>query len=237
MELVLPTMPHLLAKVREETAHWPVQPRIVVEPNEKWAAFRKARAALAASGTVTLELALAGVPTVAAYQVPLIEEIVVRAMLMPETFHDRAGQSGHRRKHHSGVSAARLYAGEARRRSHPAHFRHCRKAAPDRGFSSPRYDYGDRHADTKHAGRRHRRRCCPARPPRSGGRQGGVTALNNVCRRGVIRAISASTSADSRAAANPYRAGADGRVSGADPRSFPSTARSSRRCARARTAP
>jgi lipid-A-disaccharide synthase len=84
IELVLPTMPHLLAKVREETAQWPVQPRIVVDPNEKWAAFRKARAALAASGTVTLELALAGVPTVAAYQVPLIEEIVVRAMLMPE---------------------------------------------------------------------------------------------------------------------------------------------------------
>jgi lipid-A-disaccharide synthase len=84
MELVLPTMPHLLAKVREKTAYWPVQPRIVVEPKEKWAAFRKARAALAASGTVTLELALAGVPTVAAYRVPLIEEIVARAMRMPE---------------------------------------------------------------------------------------------------------------------------------------------------------
>jgi len=44
----------------------------------------RARAALAASGTVTLELALAGVPTVAAYQVPLIEEIIVRSLLMPE---------------------------------------------------------------------------------------------------------------------------------------------------------
>ena len=84
MELVLPTMPHLLARVREETAHWPVQPQIVVDPKEKWAAFRKARAALAASGTVTLELALAAVPTVAAYRVPLIEEIVARVMRMPE---------------------------------------------------------------------------------------------------------------------------------------------------------
>jgi lipid-A-disaccharide synthase len=61
-----------------------VQPRIVVEPSEKWAAFRNARAALAASGTVTLELALAGVPAVAAYRVPLIEEIVARTMRMPE---------------------------------------------------------------------------------------------------------------------------------------------------------
>jgi lipid-A-disaccharide synthase len=84
MELVLPTMPHLLAAARQATADWVVQPRIVVEPNEKWAAFRSARAALAASGTVTLELALSGVPTVAAYRVPLIEEITVRLLRVPE---------------------------------------------------------------------------------------------------------------------------------------------------------
>jgi lipid-A-disaccharide synthase len=76
IELVLPTMPHLLARVREAVAGWAVTPRIVVEPAEKWAAFRTARAALAASGTVTLELALASVPTVAAYRVTLIEEII-----------------------------------------------------------------------------------------------------------------------------------------------------------------
>ena len=84
IELVLPTVPHLLAKVRDGVASWPVQPRIVVDPAEKWAAFRAARAALAASGTVTLELALAGVPTVAAYQVGLIEEIIVRLLRVPE---------------------------------------------------------------------------------------------------------------------------------------------------------
>ncbi len=42
------------------------------------AAFRRARAALAASGTVTLELALAGVPMVVAYKVSRIEEAVAR---------------------------------------------------------------------------------------------------------------------------------------------------------------
>ena len=68
MELVLPTLPHLAAQVRAGVAGWAVTPRIVVEPADKWAAFRSARAALAASGTVTLELALAGVPTVAAYR-------------------------------------------------------------------------------------------------------------------------------------------------------------------------
>src|ERR1700722_4650692 len=78
MELVLPTMPHLLPRVRAGVAGWTVKPRIVTEPAEKWAAFRSARAALAASGTVTLELALAGVPTVAAYRLTFVEEIIAR---------------------------------------------------------------------------------------------------------------------------------------------------------------
>jgi lipid-A-disaccharide synthase len=86
LELVLPTMPHLLARVREGVAAWPVQPRIVVDPAEKWAQFRNARAALAASGTVTLELALAGVPTVAAYRLPAIEWIGGRFVRLPELF-------------------------------------------------------------------------------------------------------------------------------------------------------
>jgi lipid-A-disaccharide synthase len=76
IEAVLPTMPHLLAEVREAVAGWAVTPRVAVDPAEKWTAFRTARAALAASGTVTLELALAGVPTVAAYRVTLFEEII-----------------------------------------------------------------------------------------------------------------------------------------------------------------
>jgi lipid-A-disaccharide synthase len=86
IDLVLPTMPQLLARVRAGVAGWPVQPRIVVEPAEKWAEFRKARAALAASGTVTLELALAAIPTVAAYRIPLIEYIVGQAARLPELF-------------------------------------------------------------------------------------------------------------------------------------------------------
>jgi len=78
VDLVLPTVPHLAARVRVGVADWPVKPRIVVDPAEKWTAFRAARVALAASGTVTLELALAGVPLAAAYRLPLIEEIVAR---------------------------------------------------------------------------------------------------------------------------------------------------------------
>jgi lipid-A-disaccharide synthase len=78
IEVVMPTVPQLAAQVREAAAGWVVTPRIAVEPAEKWAAFRAARAALAASGTVTLELALAGVPAVAAYRLQAIEAMVAR---------------------------------------------------------------------------------------------------------------------------------------------------------------
>lgn len=78
IDVVLPTVPHLLQRVTEGVALWPVAPRIVVDPAEKWAAFRSARAALAASGTVTLELALSGVPTVAAYRLHVIEAAIAR---------------------------------------------------------------------------------------------------------------------------------------------------------------
>jgi lipid-A-disaccharide synthase len=77
MELVLPTVPHLAAQVRAAVAGWKVAPRVVVDAAEKCAAFRRARAALAASGTVTLELALAGIPTVAAYRMSPVEAFIV----------------------------------------------------------------------------------------------------------------------------------------------------------------
>jgi len=84
VDVVLPTLPHLLEAVSAGAASWPVQPRIVTDESEKWAAFRSARVALAASGTVTLELALAGVPTVGAYRLSLFEEAVARIMRLPE---------------------------------------------------------------------------------------------------------------------------------------------------------
>jgi len=80
LDLVLPTLPHVAEQVSAATAAWPVRPRIVVDANEKHAAFRSARAALAASGTVTLELALAQVPMVAAYRVPGWEAALFRLM-------------------------------------------------------------------------------------------------------------------------------------------------------------
>jgi lipid-A-disaccharide synthase len=85
LDPVLPTLPHIAGQVRSATQNWPVRPRIVLDAAEKHTAFRNARAALAASGTVTLELALAQVPTVAAYRIPLWEGLIFRLMAHIDT--------------------------------------------------------------------------------------------------------------------------------------------------------
>jgi lipid-A-disaccharide synthase len=78
--VVLPTLAHLVEDITHATRSWPVLPHIVTSESDKYAAIRRARAALAASGTVTLELALAGVPHVAAYRIPAVEALILRAM-------------------------------------------------------------------------------------------------------------------------------------------------------------
>ncbi|HEY1864125.1 MAG TPA: lipid-A-disaccharide synthase [Roseiarcus sp.] len=86
--LVLPTLPHIEREVRALAAQWAEPPTIALGEAAKYAAFRAARASLAASGTATLELALAGVPMVGAYKVSLVEEqlkylIKVPSILLP----------------------------------------------------------------------------------------------------------------------------------------------------------
>jgi lipid-A-disaccharide synthase len=85
LEVVLPTVSNLAAHVRTQVAGWTVPPRVVVGQDAKWAAFRVARAALAASGTVTLELALAGIPTVVAYRASWFTELIYRTIVRVPT--------------------------------------------------------------------------------------------------------------------------------------------------------
>jgi lipid-A-disaccharide synthase len=86
IEVVVPTVAHRLAQVTEATVTWPIKPRIVVDDADKRAALRVARAALAKSGTVTLELALAGVPMVAAYKVSALEAWVIARVVKVPSF-------------------------------------------------------------------------------------------------------------------------------------------------------
>lgn len=65
--VVLPTLPSVADLVREKTAHWPIAPQIITDPAQKRGAFAAADVALAASGTVSLELAANACPMVIAY--------------------------------------------------------------------------------------------------------------------------------------------------------------------------
>lgn len=72
--VTVPAVSHLADEIARRAGSWPVTPRIVHGEEAKWAALRAGHTALAASGTVTLELALAGVPMVVAYKVSKLEE-------------------------------------------------------------------------------------------------------------------------------------------------------------------
>jgi lipid-A-disaccharide synthase len=65
---LLPTVPRREALVREMAAKLPVPLEITSSTEGKWTAFAQADAAMAASGTVILELGLATVPVVSAYK-------------------------------------------------------------------------------------------------------------------------------------------------------------------------
>ncbi|MFK3667371.1 lipid-A-disaccharide synthase [Ochrobactrum teleogrylli] len=80
LEVILPTLPRIEAMVRDLSRDWAVKPLIVVGDEEKWKAFSRADAALAASGTVSLELALSRIPSVLSYKA----DWFARKFLMPK---------------------------------------------------------------------------------------------------------------------------------------------------------
>jgi len=70
VEVVIPAVRHVRDLISARTRSWSPRPHIIdAGAQDKYAAMRLAKAALAASGTVTLELALAQTPSVVAYKV------------------------------------------------------------------------------------------------------------------------------------------------------------------------
>lgn len=69
IRVVVPTVPQVLPLVQAAVADWPGKPIIVLGDADKYDAFAASQAALAASGTVALELALARLPAVIAYRI------------------------------------------------------------------------------------------------------------------------------------------------------------------------
>jgi lipid-A-disaccharide synthase len=93
LRVVLPTTATRAEQVRALVTDWPGQP-VIVAPNdmknaayeaEKKSAFSAADVALAASGTVSLELAAAATPMVIAYDVNWITREIIRRMLRIDT--------------------------------------------------------------------------------------------------------------------------------------------------------
>ncbi len=95
LRVIVPTLPRLRESVEAGVRDWPQKPHITVDEAEKWHAFGVADAALAASGTVSLELALAGVPLVSCYKLDWLARFVPRLVtswsaLLPNLIADRA---------------------------------------------------------------------------------------------------------------------------------------------------
>jgi lipid-A-disaccharide synthase len=83
LRVALPTVRGVAGLVRDLTSAWPVAPRIIEDQGLKRGAFASANVALAASGTVSLELAANACPMVIAYDMhPVSWWLMQRAALI-----------------------------------------------------------------------------------------------------------------------------------------------------------
>ena len=105
LRVAIPVLPHTKEHVARATSSWPLRPDLIEDEADKMVVFKASKAALASSGTATLELGLAGLPTVAAYdigavmgwllmrvmQVPsvVLTNLILDAPIVPEFLQDR----------------------------------------------------------------------------------------------------------------------------------------------------
>lgn len=85
MVVVIPAVAHVKAAIETHSASWPQPVHIVDSAADKYAVMKLATAALAASGTVTLELALAQTPSVVGYRTDAVTAAVVRKLVVAPT--------------------------------------------------------------------------------------------------------------------------------------------------------
>jgi lipid-A-disaccharide synthase len=78
LHIVIPVAPSVAEDVLKATQDWPFRVVTVTDPTDRYDAFAACDAALAKSGTVTLELALANVPMAVAYQITALSAFIIR---------------------------------------------------------------------------------------------------------------------------------------------------------------
>ena len=81
IRVVVPAVPAHADTIRHAVARWPEPVTVIGERRQRHAAMAACDVALAASGTVTLDLALAGVPMVVAYRMNPLTLSIVRRMV------------------------------------------------------------------------------------------------------------------------------------------------------------
>ena len=79
--MILPTLPSLKPMLQSMVEDWPTQPLILDERADRFDAYAASWLAIAASGTVTLELALANLPHVTIYRTGAITAWLARRMI------------------------------------------------------------------------------------------------------------------------------------------------------------
>ncbi len=84
-QVLVPSVPEQAATVRAAVARWPVPAEVITDPVRKRAAFAAADAALAASGTVSLELAANGVPMVIGYDTAPLTRLIAQRLVRTDT--------------------------------------------------------------------------------------------------------------------------------------------------------
>ena len=85
LDVIVPTVENVRDLVTQRVKQWPFPTHVIEDEADKFRAFKLAHAALAASGTVTLELALAGCPMVVAYRVDRLA-LLFRRLVKPPHF-------------------------------------------------------------------------------------------------------------------------------------------------------
>ncbi|MBI4182607.1 MAG: lipid-A-disaccharide synthase [Proteobacteria bacterium] len=86
LHVLIATVPAMALAIREATASWPLPVALVDGSGaEKFDAFAACTAALAASGTVSLELGLAGIPVVIGYRVHPLSAAIARRLVKVES--------------------------------------------------------------------------------------------------------------------------------------------------------
>lgn len=81
LRVIVPTVPTVAGLVRAAVADWPVETLVVPDLSQKYHAMAACDAALAASGTVALELGMAGIPMVIGYRLNTLTGLVIKRLV------------------------------------------------------------------------------------------------------------------------------------------------------------